>query len=710
MNILSKAIKLALYGSAFTFIASAYAEDVTVLDVITIDAKKSQTNATEDSGLYNSSVESRGSTGIALSNKETPQSITVVTNQQMKDQNLTTIAKVLESTTGVSVRAIDRGRYSFSSRGFSIDKYQVDGMNIDVNAAWGTGETILDNVIYDRVEVIRGATGLMNGAGQPSASVNLVRKHADSLVPKTILEGGFGRYSTWNATLDHSQPLTEDGSVRARIVANHNGGKIFVDREKGSHDTIYAVVDADLSEKTKVSVGISHQESDKDGAMWGGLPAFYTDGSPINWEQSKNSSTNWAYWNTKTTNYFAELSHQLSDRWNVSLKANHRDGEGDSKLLYVYKNAGMSLDGSGMIPSPGKFHTDTKQTNLEFQLNGKFSAWQREHDLIFGVDYGRLHRTSKAADVNYSALPAITNFYDWNGSYPEPAWGASSVKYDQVTRESGIYAATRIRLTERLSTILGSRFSSWRSNGISYGSSLDYKATSEWTPYAGLLFDITPNHTLYVSYTDIFKPQQEMDINGKVLDPIVGKSYEVGYKASFFDNNLDTQISIFRTEQDNLAQSTSKYIPGTTQTAYYAADGARVKGFEIEAVGNLSSDMRLTVGYSQWRGYDKDRNAINTAHPRKQFKVFTSYDLHQLVSGLTVGAGVNWQNEVYSGNNVQGSYALVNIMARYQINEKLSAQVNVDNLFDKKYKDQLSNYQYNYGDPRYISASLRYEF
>lgn len=275
---LPQAIRLALCGAAT--VSVAHAADNTTLAPVTIAADKSRV-ASEDTRDYTVPTMS-SATGMALSAQETPQTVSVVTQQQMRDQNLTTLAKTLESTPGVSVRKFDRGRNTFSARGFAIDKYQVDGMNVNWAGAWVAGESLADTSLYDRVEIVRGATGLMTGAGNPSASVNLVRKHADSHERKTAFEAGIGRYGDYRLSADHSQPLTQTGNVRGRLIANHQGGKTFVDREKDKSSTLYGVLDADITPTTSASLGISHQRSDKDQAMWGGLPVTYTDGTLTN--------------------------------------------------------------------------------------------------------------------------------------------------------------------------------------------------------------------------------------------------------------------------------------------------------------------------------------------------------------------------------------------------------------------------------------------
>lgn len=710
MNTLSKAIKLALYGSSIGFISSAYAETVTHLNTIEVSAE-TQNSSSEETGRY-TQKKAKGSNGMALSAKDTPQSVTAVTHQQMRDQNLNTIAKALETTHGVSVSLMDRGRYSFSARGFGIDKIKVDGMDLKVNNQWTTGENTGNSVLYDRVEVVRGATGLTTGAGDPSASVNLVRKRANSTSRYTILEAGIGRYADFNTMIDHSQALNNSGSVRGRFIAEHKNGNTFIKNEKERYTTLYGNIEADLTDTTKLGLGVSYQKEKRDAALWGGLPAFYSDGGETNWSRSKNASPEWAYWDNESVNYFADITQKLGEKWELALKGNYRVGKHNSELFYFSGSSLNRQDGLGWSPWPGKFKNDNTQSNVQLDLTGSFSAWGLEHDAAIGIQYNRVHRNSYAADN--STFDGAFDFNHWNGVYARPKWGSMSEKYYQNLKEFGAYASTRLRLTDRLSMLLGSRISSYRTEGTFYGSTQNFHANDVWTPYAGLTFDINPQNTVYVSYTDIFKPQSQVDINNKLLSPVTGETYEAGWKGNYFNDNLHTQISVFETRQDNLAQS-SGINPNTLLAYYTASKGAKVRGFEVEASGNVTEKLKLSAGYTQWKGDDASGKPINTTQPRKQFKFFATYDMNRLVQGLTVGAGVNWQSRIYTkhatyGEYGQKSYALVNLMARYQFNDNFSAQLNIDNLFDKKYRNALSFSQYSYGEPFYTRLNLRYEF
>lgn len=138
----------------------------------------------------------RSATPLALSARETPQSVSVVTLQRIEDQNLRSVTDIVNNVTGVSVNQYETNRAGFTARGFDIDNLQIDGIPTTYDQAWSAGEVAGSLAAYERVDVVRGATGLMTGAGNPSAAINLVRKHADSKEVGGWVEGSIGRWNT----------------------------------------------------------------------------------------------------------------------------------------------------------------------------------------------------------------------------------------------------------------------------------------------------------------------------------------------------------------------------------------------------------------------------------------------------------------------------------------------------------------------------------
>lgn len=179
---------------------------------------------------------------------------------------------------------------------------------------------------------------------------------------------------------------------------------------------------------------------------------------------------------------------------------------------------------------------------------------------------------------------------------------------------------------------------------------------------------------------------------------------------------------MFRSRQDNLAQESGETIPDTSpvENAYHGVEGATVNGFELQADGRLTPSWQISAGYTQWRGRDAQGIAINTTAPRKQFTLFSSHNLSRHVQGLTLGGGIRWQSRTYVANIEhepseqmleydQGSYAVAELMASYQMTRQATIQVNATNLFDKKYVEINSN-QHLYGEPFVIKAALHYTF
>lgn len=673
---------------------------------------------TEGTGSYTTG-RARTATPLSLAPRDTPQSVSVVTQQQIEDQGLQTITDVLNSVTGVSVNQYETHRAQFTARGFDINALMIDGVPTTWDQAWSSGEAMSSLAIYDRVEVVRGATGLTTGAGDPSGAVNLVRKRASSKVFKGSAEVGIGSWNELRTTVDVSTPVNDAKTVRARAVGEYAGSDSWIDNLTERRTTLFATVEADLTDRTLLSVGVSRQENDPKGSMWGGLPVWYSDASRTDWDRSKTTAADWTRWNSVYTNYFASIEHRLANDWTIKASYSLGDRTADSYLLYMY-GAPDRTTGLGMYTWPGSYQVHTKQHDATVQVGGPFELLGRRHELAAGYVYSKQDFN---ADSRAAAGGAAPDFNAWTGAFPEPVWGALSYYGDATTTQQAVYAAASFSIADPLKLILGSRLTKYeRSGDDAFSAPYAMHFDHELTPYAGVVFDLSANTSLYASYTSIFQPQQKRDVNGQYLDPIVGKSTEIGVKGEFFEGRLNASAALFQIKQDNLAQSTGEMIAGTTppETAYRASEGATSKGFELELAGELAKGWSASAGYTQFKLRDANGADINTIYPRKLLRVFTSYRLPGAFAGLTLGGGVNWQGETYTyaANPLgvtekidQKAYALVNLMARYEINKQWSAQLNVNNLFDKTYYGMFDAYsQFTYGAPRNAMLSATYRF
>jgi outer membrane receptor for ferric coprogen and ferric-rhodotorulic acid len=664
-------------------------------------------------------------TGLGLTVRETPQSVSIITAQRILDQNLTTVADVIQNGVGVTVNEVDDVRNSFYARGFEIRNYQVDGVPTAWTLAGGAGETMADVSIYDRVEIVRGATGLLSGAGDPSASVNLVRKHADSTDWTGYANASYGSWNTWRVSGDVGGALTSDGRVRVRAVGRYEEAESYIDLYKNQKFVLYGVVDADITDDTLLRVGISHQEGRPDAPTWGALPSFYSDGSFAVWPRSHTPAAPWTFWDTVNQNVFATLSHDFGGGWSVTANYNRLKNAQSTELLYL---SGLVDKATGDIQYgyPYKDKGKSIQDSFDAQVKGRISLFGRDHELVLGA----LHSVQNRDDTTYSALAFLpgVDFATLGGSaYPYPGFSTTgSLDVKERVEQTGYYGALRLNVSDRLKLIGGGRLSSWEQRGFSFGTTSNYGDDNVFIPYVGALYDVTSNHRVYASFTKIFQPQNALDVNFRQLAPLDGKAYEIGLKSAFFNEALQTSLALFRIEQDNLAVLLpgGPVVPpggGLPQDQYREADNTISQGVEFEVTGRPLPGWNVNFGVSHFKIEDENGGPINTDQPRTLVKLFTTYTLPGALSGLTIGGGVNYRSKAYStgANPVtnaafrfqQDGFALVSLMARYALTEKLQLQANIENLLDKTYYSQIGFYsQYRYGAPRSLTLGATYRF
>ncbi|HCU0002105.1 ferric-rhodotorulic acid/ferric-coprogen receptor FhuE [Citrobacter braakii] len=661
-------------------------------------------------------------TKMQMTQRDIPQSVSIICQQRMEDQQLQTLGDVMDNTLGISRSQADSDRSSYYSRGFQIDNYMVDGIPTYFESRWNLGDALSDTALFERVEVVRGANGLMTGTGNPSASINMIRKHATSREFTGNVSAEYGSWNKQRYVTDLQSPLTADGNVRGRIVAGYQNNDAWLDRYNSEKMFFSGIVDADLGDTTSLSAGYEYQRIDINSPTWGGLPRWNTDGSKNSYDRSRSTAPDWAYNDKDFNKVFVTIKQRFADTWQATMNATHSEVKFDSKMMYVdaYVNKadgtligpyGSYGPGYDYVGGTGWNSGKRKVDAVDLFADGGYDLFGRQHNLMLGGSYSKQNNRYESAWSN--VFPnEIGSFYTFDGNFPETNWNPQSLAQDDTTHMKSLYAATRISLADPLHLIVGARYTNWRIDTLAY--SMEQNHT---TPYAGLVYDIDDNWSTYASYTSIFQPQNKRDSSGKYLSPITGNNYELGLKSDWMNSRLTTTLAVFRIEQDNVGQSTGVPIAGSNgDTAYRAMDGTVSKGVEFEVNGAITDNWQMTVGATRYVAEDNEGNAVNPNLPRTTVKLFTRYRLPAMPE-LTVGGGVNWQNRVYSDTVTpfgtfraeQGSYALVDLFTRYQVTKNFSVQGNLNNLFDKTYDTNVDG-SIVYGEPRNVSVTASYQF
>ncbi|WP_168208319.1 TonB-dependent siderophore receptor [Janthinobacterium tructae] len=721
ISLLSLAAGVALPAQA----ADAAAADVT-MPAVTVTGQSTAT--TEGTQSYTAG-ETRSATRMDLSLRETPQSVSVITRQLLDDLGAVRLDQALAQTTGIQVGQNDTERTRFYARGFGINNLQIDGM------ARGGNAPLQDTILYDRIEVVRGATGLMGGTGDPSATINMIRKR-----PTKEFQASagliMGRWDDQRFEADLSTPLNAEGSVRARTALAWQKRDSYLDMYHERKTVGMLILEADLRPGTLLTAGVDFQDNTPTGATWGAVPYWNADGSLANLPRNTSLTTPWSTWANKQHTVFTSLDQRLPGNWNMHL--GYARTESTNRTTVAYAGAGYPdpATGKGMRLWTGAWGAG-KSTgdNFDVYASGPFTLLGRQHTAIVGWNGGnqRARSLGGKAEINYPNI--VPDYRSWTGNIPRPVFHPDGSHTETVTRLAGGYVATRLSLADPLHVIIGARSSTYRTDTRSYdkrgaytGSGGLVETRNEVTPYVGAVFDINKQYSAYASFTQLFNPQSSKDRNNQFLAPETGDNAELGVKGEFYEGKLNASAALFHTKKKNMAELDRTVPPGFllpdgSQAMVANGTGVTAKGVEFDISGQLSRGWEASGGYTYLHAAEADGRRAATTQPRHLLRLATSYRFDGRLAGLKAGASMTAQSATYSAswygrppsgemtNIPQAAYALVNAMASYAINRHASVQLNVNNLLDKKYYRTVGFYDSVFwGEPRNVSLAVRTAF
>lgn len=700
------------------------------LGVTSIAAHSIDPTITEDSGSYAARAVTIGKGTHTL--KEIPQSITVMTRKQMDDQGLVDLKDAVNQTTGlVGVQGVGKGMI-ITSRGFQIDDWQYDGVPIPRNTyALGNWAT-QDLIFFDRLEVLRGASGLLQGTGSPGGAINLVRKRGQA-APTVALTAKAGSWDHYGLQLDAGGPLNQSGTVRGRMVADEDQSDSFIDYEWSKTHSLYGALDFDLQEDTTLGLAVSRTNAESR-PMLRGLPRYAT-GKSIDLSRSTFTGSRWNHSQIDVTTLYADLEHRFNDDWKFKVGAVRMHEENTSTHQRVQtNNEGIEADGSGVSYADWYTDFDGTKIGLDTHLTGRFEALSMAQEITLGGNYSK-YTTNDVIARTFN--DSTDNIFDINNHRPQtsyeglmntPGGRATPSQYD--IRQKGLYGSWRVKPIEPLTLVLGARASwydySYTSSSVmavTHATSVNKPSTTnetgEVTPYAGIVYDLSREWAMYASYTDVFEPQTQRDLGGGVVKPVIGSNYEVGLKGELMDGRVNTSLALFRYDQENRA--ITDYSLGETCGGTYCATGSgkvRSQGLEAEISGEVLSGLQLFAGYTYnttkyLEDPDNKGRVFSQWTPKHMLRVWSDYQFSGDWSKVSTGLGFTTQSHTlgYEYTYDVAGYTVWNARLAYQLTPEVGLAMNANNLFDKKYYtsgyNQLNGNNF-YGDPRNVMFSVKY--
>lgn len=694
--------------------------------------------------------EASTSTKLDISVKETPQSMSVITEKQITDMGATNLGQILMFTPGVILTGDNSERTNFSIRGFNVgdgwnsNLMQYDG--VPLNAS-NVAASKPDAALIESIEVLRGAAGLMQGSGEPSGAINIIRKKpTDYFRASGALT--YGSWDMYRVEADVSDRLNDSGTVRGRAVVAYQDANSYMDAVTRDTNLVYGILAADLTENTELTLSYKRQGEHAIGAH--NLPRDPRNGNDLHLSRD-NCSCNFSdYWDKANADGTIDLTHTFENGWIAKGTYVRAKIEMDMVFTSLAAVPAAAFDPANPQGTVNKYAYQYVQTLDVFDgyTKGNFELFGREHQLIVGgnvqnsdipgrwtswdvwlEDYSLWNRTG--AQPGPLLYVDLENYSPYDLPYVAPRYNLDGGQSFEDRSQSGVYATTRLHLAEPLHLILGVRQSDF-----SYDSPYKSNVTGQFvpsrrtsyemdninTPYVGLTFDINDYYTAYASFTDTFVVQNSKDINGELLDPIQGNVYEAGVKGSFNDDRLIASLAAFKIEQINRAmrdESSMGQCPQNGGDGYCNVASGEVvsEGYELEVRGEILPGFNMMFGYTyNTTEYDVDPvnagRVFNETTPEHIARVFTTYLFD---NGLTLGGGASYQSEWLVGrygsiSASQEAYTLVNLMASYPLSDNVTVTFNADNALDEEYYSYLSTSVNRYGEPRNMRIGVRATF
>lgn len=676
---------------------SAFAED-TILDTIHLKSTYKEgylSSQTTVASRFNETV------------KEIPQSVSTITQQRIEDQNLTTVDDALQQMTGVTVIENDSTQSQYRARGYSLNS-SVDGIST-LNSL--SGKNQLDLTLYDNIETLKGASGILTGTGDLGGTVNLITKKPTSR-PTVNLELSQGSWNNSRKMLDVSGRVSQ--TLKARLVLLQQNRDFFTQKTHQNKTMGYGVIEYQPTDQDIFRVSYTQQNTRTE-APYMGLPAS-SSGELLNIDRTTNPTPNWAFKKNIMNETMMGIEHSFQNGWTTKLRIKYATQ--DDTFLDTFANSAVDTE-TWMLNYAKPRHIKSQYENRAFDwyVGGAFEWFNRQHQIAVGYNYDD-YQVKTWIGRGASGYQSISLF-DPRISRPIIAYTKGS---EDQTIQSGWYAQAKLKLIDPITLILGARVSDYESKSRDIAPSLQTawkkqgKETGEVTPYLGMVYDLTSWLSAYGSYSNIFVPQNNTTAEGIVLKPRQGNQFEIGAKGNFLSNQLIGSFALFKLTDMNRAFADTRY---PDQDYYIAAGKVKSQGLETEVVGKLTPNWDLSAGYTYFiNKFVKDETnsglPVSTAEPKHSFKLWNNYTF---TNGFKLGLGLNALSEYYGSRGTQldrkqGGYVLLNTSMSYPLSSHTNLGFTVNNLTDKKYYATTGGVNtYNiYGTPRNFTLLFKVHY
>lgn len=673
--------------------------------------------------------------------QKVPQSISVVTAEEMALHQPKSVKEALSYTPGVAVgtRGASNTYDYLIIRGFAADGQSqnnyLNGLKMQGNFY---NDAVIDPYMLERAEVMRGPVSVLYGKSNPGGLLNMVSKRPTT-EPLKEVQFKMGTDSLFQTGFDFSDALDDDGVYSYRLTGLARSANA---QQQGAEEQRYAIAPSFTwrpDDKTNFTF-LSYFQNEPETGYYGWLPKEGTvsklpNGSRLPTDFNEGADNNTYSRNEKMVGY--SFDHEFNDTFTVRQNLRYAQNKVSQKSVYGY---GMCSDPlytkdpanspCASIPQSDWDHTLTRQYvddneklqnfSVDTQLQSTFATGSLDHTLLTGVDYMRMRN-----DIN--------SWFGWAGSVaPSDIYNLDRSDFDfgshlgpgaayrvlNKQEQTGLYAQDQMQWDKVLVT-LGGRYDWAKQDSLNRVSGvLDSRDDRQFTWRGGVNYLFDNGVTPYFSYSESFEPNSQVGESGNIFAPSKGKQYEAGVKYVPSDRPIVLTGAVYQlTKTNNLMADPNGSI--------WSVEGGEIRsrGVEIEAKAALSASVNVVGSYTYTDAeYTTDTNYKGNTPaqvPKHMASLWGDYTLYDgALSGLTLGTGVRYTSSSYGdpANSFKvGSYTLVDALVRYDLARVGMAGSNValhvNNLFDREYVASCFNtYGCFWGAERQVVATATFRF
>jgi outer membrane receptor for ferric coprogen and ferric-rhodotorulic acid len=709
-------------------------------DTANLSRSASRTDARSDLEEVTVTASASGltATRVEMRLADIPQTFSVLTQEQLRQQNATTVEEALSKAPGITAVRRSSLHDSFFSRGFGVSTLHFDGSSALNPASIPAGPYAgtPDLIEFDRIEVMRGADALFGANSSPGATVNLIRKRPLDRFAGS-LSGWVGSWNDYRVEGDVTGPLVESGRVRGRLAGVYADHDYFFDVAKLTRRKIFGALQTDITPGTTLTLGGSYQQ-DRTRPFFTGLP-MYLDGSDSRLPVDFALAFDWAHYETISREAYFQLEQAFGQDWKLRVSSmSLKEGIDfayatlESPIEPVTRALRFQANASQLAEPAVQ-----RQIALDVTVTGVLDLLGRRAEVAFGADLSRFHITH-ADRLSEPFGPVLDDVLDFDpADFPDPVPVQDLdvvIAQRQLVHMDGVFASLRVHATDALALIGGLRMT----NGHYVGKATlyedgipanqvggDSRDKNKFTPYAGVVYKLDPVYSLYASYADIFKSvAYTATLEGVTLRPADGVVIEMGVKSAWRAGALTGALAIYRVEQSGLPERDPRPRPPgrNSQCCFVPSGTSHSKGVDLELSGTVAHDWLIGAGYTYNVNHDIDKQSLAYETPRHLLKAWTSVTLPGALSRWAVGGSLHAQSGVSTSGSYcarygavdciepvtyfrrQPSYLTLDLRASFEFDTHWRAALTVANVFDKRYYETIdwpgsANW---YGEPRRV--------